>query len=149
MKRCWIAAILMLAMLTLAGCGTNGIVYEKIVGEYDTISSYYKVTGYTGEDAELTIPAKYQSTPVTFIGKEAFAGNQIITKVILPEGLAELRDRAFADCPNLTEVQIPSTISRMGEDVFAGSDKVTLIVTSGGMAEAYAMEAGIPYRVQG
>ncbi len=147
MKKGAIICILVLLLSVLAGCGDDGWQYEKILAEFERTATYYKITGYTGDKTELTVPTKYQHSPVVFVGKEAFAGNQTVKKIVVPEGVAELRDRAFADCPNLTEVRIPLSITRMGEDLFAGSDQVTLIVFSGSMGEEYATAHGIPHQV--
>lgn len=52
----------------------------------------YSVTGYTGSDAEVVIPSKYEGKPVTSIG-----------------------ERAFNNCTFLASVKIPSSVSSIGE----------------------------------
>ncbi|UTY39690.1 leucine-rich repeat domain-containing protein [Allocoprobacillus halotolerans] len=66
----------------------------------------------------MTIPASIthegKKYKVVGIGSGAFY-NVSSTKVILPEGLEYLADRAFKQT-NVTEIKIPSTVKRIGED---------------------------------
>ena len=48
----------------------------------------------------------------------AFAGNQSLTRVVLPEGLNRIPDDAFSGCISLREVVLPSTLSSIGSDAF-------------------------------
>ena len=48
----------------------------------------------------------------------AFAGNQSLTRVVLPEGLNRIPDDAFSGCISLREVVLPSTLSSIGSGAF-------------------------------
>ena len=48
----------------------------------------------------------------------AFAGNQSLTRVVLPEGLNRIPEDAFSGCISLREVVLPSTLSSIGSDAF-------------------------------
>ena len=74
-------------VLSLCACGgdssgsanqeldyTKGLVFEKVGEEY-------AVTGYTGIDTEVKIPANYKSLPVTSIAENAFEGSIFINNI--------------------------------------------------------------------
>jgi hypothetical protein len=48
----------------------------------------------------------------------AFAGNQSLTRVVLPEGLNSVPSDAFSGCISLREVVLPSTLSSIGSNAF-------------------------------
>ena len=53
-----------------------------------------RITGYDGEDAELTVPAELDGHPVREIGHSAFASCYSLTSVTLPEGLTTISNHA-------------------------------------------------------
>ncbi len=84
-----------------------------------------EITGYTKTPpAVLSIPAQIGEKQVVSIGASAFEGRQEITKVIFPEGLTALGDRAFAGCPNLTALSIPVSLVNFGQDA-VNFDQIT------------------------
>ena len=64
----------------------------------------YSVSGYSGSDTAVTVPAWYMGKPVTAIGAGAFQGNQTITSVALPSSLERIGAAAFKSCSNLASV---------------------------------------------
>ncbi len=129
-----------LLLLFAAGCTVNGYKYEKM-------TYCYKISKYVGKDTVCTVPETRKDMEVAIIGMEAFSGNKYVETVIVPETVTELRDRAFADCPNLTRVELPAGLTRIGDDVFSGSD-VTLVVVEDSLGMTYAIEQGIPYELK-
>lgn len=83
------------------------------------------VTGYEGEESEVTVPYKYTSGGedvfVTKIADGAFVGSDF-TRVVLPSTIAEIGAEAFRDCAYLIEVGFAdgSYIERIGERAFYG-----------------------------
>ena len=67
---------------------------------------------------ELTIPATYNTLPVTTIGYRVFDENCKVEKVVLPEGLTTIEHQAFNACKTLKKVNIPSTVTSIGEHAF-------------------------------
>ena len=53
------------------------------------------ITGYTGDATALTIPASLHGYPVTAVAVNAFAFNNAITALILPDTVTSLGERAF------------------------------------------------------
>ena len=77
----------------------------------------------------------------------AFCASGLKTLVI-PENekLTELPQFLFHQCPNLKEVVIPATVTKIAEDTFSECPAdLTLKVASGSYAEQYAQEQGINY----
>ena len=66
-------------------------------------------------DAEVSIP-----DTVRYIENRAFYGNEYLEKVVIPETVIAIRDWAFRDCINLTDVII-SSATELGYKVFDGT----------------------------
>ena len=45
----------------------------------------------------------------------------------IPEGVSEIGDYLFYNCPNLTNVIIPATVEYIGEEAFYNSDNIEVI----------------------
>ena len=82
------------------------------------------LTDYAGEETEITVPAyTEEGIPVTSID----------------EG-------AFADCTNLTKLEIPAEVTSIGENAFIGTaEDFTIYCYSDSYAQQYAEENGINY----
>lgn len=70
------------------------------------------------------------STLDDIYGKKNSAPVSGLSKIILPEGLAAIPDGAFADCVNLSQITIPTTVTAIGEMSFYRSGLTTLNATS-------------------
>ena len=92
--------------------------------------------GAISEGAALTLPSQ-----LVIIDEEAFYGSTAIQKVILPEGIHEIRARAFADCA-IEEISLPSTLEFIAEDAFEGSALKTVIADQGTYAFDWAVKQG-------
>ncbi len=84
----------------------------------DVIGSTVQITGYTGADETVVIPAMIGDMPVTCIGEAAFAQNGSVVSVVLPESVTEIRDNAFYECRLLKSINFPSALSRIGSRAF-------------------------------
>ena len=96
--------------------------YTLIIEDDSAIISKYK-----GAETEVTVPSCVGQYRVIKIGKKAFS-KKLVTKVILPETIAEIGENAFEECTALTEVNIPDTVEKIGEYAFSwsGVKKITL-----------------------
>jgi len=125
------------------------------------------ITGHVGLLAgDLSIPGELDGLHVTAIGEYAFESSTP-ERIILPDTVISIGDRAFARCFSLTEITLPESLisigdgafaesslgqitlpgslAFIGEDGFYGYANLTLTVTEGSYAEQYAKENGIPY----
>ncbi len=64
--------------------------------------------------------------------------NIYISKVIIPEGVEEIRKYAFYNCPKLEEVVLPTSVKYIREYAFALDKKLTTIGVSDGKGNAVA-----------
>ena len=111
---------------------------ELTVAEWKKLWAYKKLdnggivlTGYKGDEENLIVPARIGKTPVTAIGdhvlvperkrydSEALARKDRIRTVMIPEGIEEIGEQAFADCPGLESISIPTSLKKLGEGAFS------------------------------
>ena len=78
------------------------------------------ITGYTGSDTEVEIPAEIDGKLVTVIGGNLFDGNTSITRVIIPAGVTSIELYAFRNCTSLTSITIPESVTDIGSYIFQG-----------------------------
>jgi len=77
------------------------------------------ITNYKGKDTEVIIPDEIGGKPVTAIGfcrghrRGAFEYNEKITKVIIPEGVTEIRFDSFNRCNSLTDIEFPESLAEI------------------------------------
>ena len=105
--------------------GTTG--WGSTFADLPTWSSYYTtnqgtitIFGYAGFGGVVTIPATIHGFPVTSIGTNAFAGNNSVTTVTIPQSVTNLEDGAFYLCTNLTTLYFQGNAPAMGSAVFYG-----------------------------
>ena len=102
-------------------------------------------TGFNQGEAEVLLaPVSAASTVLrlpaglTELEAEALAGTAA-EKIIVPQGVTRIGDRAFADCPNLKELELPEGITFGGEPL-KDSGPVFVYGPVGSWLEAYAEE---------
>ena len=87
-------------------------------------------------DSVLTLP-----TSTRIIDEEAFYNAQSIRKVILSEGIQEIRARAFASS-TLSEINLPDSLTFIAKDALDGPDKVHVTAHPGTYAYDWAVTEG-------
>ena len=119
---------------TITNIGQRAFCDEKIIQLYaqwsletdtnlftfDKQSDGVYVTGYTGNEEIVTIPAKYNGLDVVGIMQDAISSAKVNT-VILPETIKVIKDNAFRDCSSLKTVYLYDTVAEMTDKSFAGS----------------------------
>lgn len=81
---------------------------------YDDGNSVYLVK-YTGKDAAPILPNKFNGKNYE-IFQSAFAGNNHITTMVIPDCVTGIGEDAFANCEMLNSVTIPASIGSGGID---------------------------------
>ncbi len=98
-----------------AQCGSgDNFDYTINPDETNTIA----ITGYTGTNVALVIPANINNLLVTSIGSYAFASNSLLASVTIPGSVTSIGDDAFFYCENLSSVTISNGVSIIGELAF-------------------------------
>lgn len=89
------------------------------------------ITGYTGEETEITIPDSINDVTITTIAASAFEGNTTITSVAIPDNVTTIGSYAFKGCTALTKVSLTKKLSTAGTDVFSGCSSLESITIPG------------------
>jgi hypothetical protein len=84
------------------------------------------ITGYKGDEKDVTIPTTINGVEVTGVADKAFR-NRALTGVTLPETLVSIGTLAFAD-NELTEIAFPSGLREIGVSAFANNKLRTLVM---------------------
>ena len=92
---------------------------EAVPYTWTAANEQVTITGYTGTDARITIPATINGWPVVAIADEAFAGMDI--KAVDTGTVTSIGEGAFRDCSSL-EIVTLSQVTAVGELAFAGCD---------------------------
>ena len=109
---------------------TVSVVFAQSEDAFEIVqkSGGITVTGYTGTQTEVAIPARISGLAVYSIGSGAFTGKGL-TKVSLPTGLRTIEDSAFSN-NLLTSVVIPNTVTGIANDAFSGNQITELTLSS-------------------
>ena len=113
----------MLTGCTKSGNKKNGNVSlkESPVSDFEyTISSTNAIIidKYIGKDETVVIPNEIEGYEVVAINIAAFAQNKTIEKVVLPDSVKYIYDRAFAACSNLKEVVFGRNLELINYEAF-------------------------------
>ena len=87
----------------------------------------YEVRGYTGEEVEVVIPARFNGQAVSAIFTGAFFGKKTVTSVVIPEGITTIEGSAFMNCTALTELHIPKSVTRIDGGAFTGCTSISKV----------------------
>ncbi len=110
----------------------NGLSFTVLAPQeytYEIVDGEAVITGYTGHDTDIAVPALIDGYPVTAIRS---LGSQPdhplpLTSVIVPEGVIRLEAHSLAYCPELSHVQLPDSLTTIGDSAFASCDSLTSI----------------------
>lgn len=97
--------------------------------------SCYAVTGIGGLSGDIVVPDTYKKKPVTNIADNAFAHNDSITSIVLPDTLTTIGASAFEECANLTSIEIPSSVTQLGEKAFNKCENLISVKINGDVDE--------------
>lgn len=91
-----------------------------------TLKNFYicgtTLVKYRGSEQKVNIPLG-----ITIIGERAFADNENIDCVVLPETVKEIRNEAFCNCTSMQKINLPATITHIGAAVFENCVKLLRI----------------------
>ena len=130
-----------------AGWATNTLVIHDIVDyfTYQTNNSCIVITGYSGPDGDLVIPAIINGMPVTSFADFAFVSHYGLTSVLIPNTVTNIGNSPFADCKNLMSISVdagnPSYRSVGG--VLFDQSQTSVILYPNGRAGDYAIPSGV------
>ena len=94
-----------------------------------------EIERYTGEAADLVIPAELDGYTVAGIGNTAFLDCSSLHSVMITEGIADIGNWAFANCTALASVIIPDSVTGIGQNAFSGCTSLNDITIPDGITE--------------
>ena len=118
---------------TLSVVGTYTVAAEtEGYYEYTLADGAATITGYTGSDAEITIPSTLGGFPVVAIGENAFSNCGSLVSIVIPDSVYFIGYLAFYHCSALASVTIGSGIGMETsfEESFYWCDALTAINVS-------------------
>lgn len=113
-------------VLIMCSCGGKTTPVEDFT--YERVSGEIVITGYTGTEFDIAIPAEIDDRPVTVIGEKAFSGYDLKT-IVLPDTIERIEEEAFYECDLLEDVELPNGLSFIGYAAFdncTSLDAITL-----------------------
>ena len=109
---------------------TSGLIFG--IRDYNLQTSVL-VQNYEGECPEVIIPQYYKGYPIKILDQYAFKNKKHVTKIVLPEGLEEVRYYPFQGIPNLVSVNIPSTLKVLHSYAFCDAKNTGTVTVPGGV----------------
>lgn len=85
------------------------------------------ITGGNIVTPKLEIPAELEGKKVSAIGMNAFTGNNVITDLVIPEGVKSLDWYCFNTCENLETVTLPDSLEFIDSWAFERCSKLKTI----------------------
>ena len=113
------------------------------------VADYQPGDNYT-VDEDITLYAVWAGpdfilpAALTEIDEEAFAG-AAFSFVSVPEATAQIKARAFANCPNLKYILIPNDETIIAKDAFEGVANLTIFGRDGSYAQLRAVPFVCPF----
>ena len=100
-----------------------------------TVTGTDSLKSFTGT---LSIPRYLNEIKVKAIGNEAFAAKEgeksySFSKLILPDTITSIGEKAFMNCMELVEVSLPRGVSELSDYIFAGCKNLKLFVSPDGI----------------
>ena len=79
--------------------------------EYTVSDEEVTITKYLGSDETVNVPAEIEGKPVVAMAIGAFAKNEAIKTVVLPDSIKTIGQSAFAGCANLERINVENVTS--------------------------------------
>jgi len=121
----------------------NGIIYSSVApghcghyigrhGRTDVMVRGYEPTLHFEACQTLRVPSTVTHGDTTYsvvlVGENAFVGLNTVEKIIVEDGIEDIGSNAFAFCPSLKSVRLPSTLNGLGYELFYESNSLMEIV---------------------
>lgn len=104
---------------------------------YRTEEDGLVIRQYKGKEAVIEVPALIGRKPVIAIEQwrpKRYRDNQEKPyRIVLPEGLLQIRKYAFLNCTRLTDIILPKTLEEIGEGAFKGCASLQQVVLPEGI----------------
>lgn len=89
----------------------SGLYYEKY-------EDYIAISDCDKKSDTIVVPEFIEELPVKRIVKKAFLGHKLLRELVIPDGISDIGDFAFALCDKLSMVSLPAGINKLGKNLF-------------------------------
>ncbi len=86
---------------------------------YEAIDGQMTITNYTGNDTVVVIPDTIEGQSVVVIGDSAFANNENVKGVVIPDYVTRIERNAFCNCFDLEVFVAGDALQFIGEYAFS------------------------------
>lgn len=119
---------------------------ESMEGDFVCIDDVLYL--YRGSDTEVIIPSTVKEIRGAFYKEENYPYPIEVKKVFIPDSVTIISKESFSGQDGI-EVYIPETVTTCEGNIFGPSSKRdgTIVTTEGSIAESYAIEKSVPYRI--
>ena len=124
------------------GSGAVVQIYSYDVEEDDAGQEYAVITGYNGGASALAIPSEIDGYEVREIARSAFANQELIRSVVIPDSVVSIESYAFDGCTSLSNVVLSKNLKDMGMRVFDGCANLYEIELPKSLESAYGSGTG-------
>lgn len=101
-------------------------------GTYEGFEYYNRngiiISGYNGEESNITIPKELNGMKVCGITIYAFEDCNILENVVIEAGIKSISSNAFDGCYNLRSITLPNSIKSIESRAFRGCNKLEKVV---------------------
>ena len=131
MKRLMLVWVMVLCLVPVGVWAETPADEPSVCGDFQYVlleDGSAEITGYTGTETDVEVPAALDGHPVSAIGDHALQflrGRIMITGVALPDSIRRIGDFAFAAC-KLSSVDLPEGLETIGDMTFSGCDLTTV-----------------------
>ena len=70
----------------------------------------------------------YNSNPL-YYADNLYLNGTLVTDLVIPDGVTEIKDYAFEGCSSLASITIPNSVTSIGEEAFSGCSNITSITS--------------------
>lgn len=162
MRKILMCGAICFILLGLSACGNKQFMEKKTTEglQYDTLEDgTYCISGYTGDDVDVFVPAQYNDIDVTVIGESAFKDSDIqsisggenihtidsnafydcfmLQKFNIEGDIISIYDYAFANCKKLEKIKFSNELELLYHNCFMGCESIKEIYFPEGIEEIY------------
>ena len=120
---------------------------QKVGFTYTVSNNGATITGYSGNEKNIVIPASVDGYTVVAIGDNAFIDTSI-ESVIISESVTSVGWFAFDGCVKLRSITVPSSVTSIGYCAFGNAESIaTIYCHADSFVLKYAKSYGLSYTV--
>ena len=108
----------------------TSIGYEAFGGEYGDLKAVY-ISDLTAW-CNMEFGGTFKSNPIEF-GAKLYLNGELVTDLVIPDGVTSIGTEAFAEYQYLTSVRIPDSVKTIGWCSFKGCDNLTKVTLGNGV----------------